>query len=163
MMSTRPRAARDLARRLVRIGVLCGPFAVMVIGIAAELAASRVAPVTAAQDTSEVYKTVYNGWKWWHVYCYRCHGMNAVGSTLAPSLIEPDKKLALKEFLRKVRDGIPETAMQSWSKLLDDQQITQIYTYVMARTDKVLPPGRPDEVGPNGGPWIPPGAWPKQK
>ncbi len=28
--------------------------------------------------------------------------------------------------------------------------------------DKVLPPGRPDEVGPNGGPWLPPKGWPRQ-
>ena len=27
------------------------------------------------------------------------------------------------------------------------------------RADKVLPPGRPDEVGPNGGQWIPPEGW----
>jgi hypothetical protein len=65
--------------------------------------------------------------------------------------------------MKKVRNGVPETAMQSWSKLLDDEQIGQIYMYVIARNDKVLPPGRPDENGPNGGKWIPPNCWPKQK
>ncbi|MBI2151039.1 MAG: hypothetical protein HYU27_10620 [Acidobacteria bacterium] len=53
--------------------------------------------------------------------------------------------------------------MQAWNKLLDDRQITQIYYYVIARTDKVLPPGRPDEVGPKGGPWVPPKGWPRLK
>lgn len=117
----------------------------------------------AAQGSSEVYKNVYNGWKWWHVYCYRCHGTNAVGAVTAPDLTDPNAKLPLKEFLSTVRNGSPDGGMQAWNKLLDDRQITQIYYYVTARTDKVLPPGRPDEVGPKGGPWIPPNGWPKVK
>jgi len=114
-----------------------------------------------AQSSSEIYQSVYNGWKWWHVYCYRCHGQDAVGTTLGPTLIDPKGKLTLPVFLRKVRNGVPESGMQAWDKLLDDKQITQIYYYVIARTDTVLPPGRPDEVGPNGGRWSPPQGWPK--
>ena len=119
-------------------------------------------PPAAAQNAADVYKDVYNGWKWWHVYCYRCHGMNAIGGTLAPNLIDPNEKFTLPEFLRTVRNGSPKNGMQAWDKLLDDKQITQIYTYVRARADNVLPPGRPDEVGPKGGPWIPPAGWPKK-
>jgi mono/diheme cytochrome c family protein len=121
-------------------------------------------PEAAAQATaSQTYKDVYNGWRWWHVYCYRCHGVNAVGTTTAPGFTEPNSRLTRAEFLKKVRDGVPDTAMQAWNKLLDDNQIAQIYLYVIARTDRVLPPGRPDEVGPNGGPWAPPAGWPKTK
>jgi len=118
--------------------------------------------VQTATASSEVYKNVYNGWKWWHVYCYRCHGMNAVGGNLAPNLIDPNGRLPLNDFLNRVRYGSPDGSMQPWNKLLDDKQITQLYYYVQARTDKVLPPGRPDEVGPKGGPWIPPKGWPKK-
>jgi mono/diheme cytochrome c family protein len=50
--------------------------------------------------------------------------------------------------------------MQAWDKLLTNKQIAQIHLYVRARTDKVLPPGRPDEVGPKGGRWVPPDGWP---
>ena len=70
---------------------------------------------------------------------------------------------ALPEFLKKVRNGNPDKGMQAWNKLLDDNQITQLYNYVRARADGVLPPGRPDEVGPNGSPWVPPDGWPKTK
>jgi len=122
----------------------------------------RSSPV-AVQNKADIYKDVYNGWKWWHVYCYRCHGMNAVGGNLAPNLIDPNEKMTLPQFLTIVRNGSDDKAMQAWDKLLDDKQITQIYTYVRARADKVLPPGRPDEVGPKGGPWVPPDGWPKQK
>ena len=114
-------------------------------------------------SAEETYKNVYNGWRWWHVYCYRCHGMDAVGSTNAPGFIDPNSKLTRTEFLRKVRNGVPETAMQAWNKLLDDNQIGQLYMYVSARNDKVLPAGRPDEIGPNGGRWIPPKGWPAAK
>jgi len=129
----------------------------------AGLSELRSSPAAAVQNKADIYKDVYNGWKWWHVYCYRCHGMNAVGGNLAPSLIDPNEKMTLPQFLTIVRNGSADKAMQAWDKLLDDKQITQIYMYVRARADKVLPPGRPDEVGPKGGPWIPPEGWPKQK
>ena len=119
-------------------------------------AAARQAPATAP---SETYQTVYNGWKWWHVYCYRCHGVDANGTTTAPNLTDPSLKLTRAAFLKTAGAGVPDTAMQGWSKLLDDKQLGQIYLYVKARTDKVLPPGRPDEIGPNGGRWAPPAGW----
>jgi mono/diheme cytochrome c family protein len=118
--------------------------------------------VLSAQAASTTYKDVYDGWKWWHVYCYRCHGTNAVATSLAPDLIDPARKLSNAQFLKVVRDGIPDKGMQAWDKLLDTKQINQIHLYVLARTDKVLPPGRVDEVGPNGGPWVPPNGWPKR-
>ena len=131
---------------------------------------STPAPVKSAKATpgvaqagSEIYQDVYNGWKWWHVYCYRCDGPDANGSTLAPNLTDPNLRSTLPEFLRKVRNGTPEKGMQAWNKLLDDKQITQLYYYVTARADKVLPPGRPDEVGPRGGRWVPPTGWPKSR
>jgi mono/diheme cytochrome c family protein len=117
------------------------------------------AKATAGEDRSDIYRDVYQGWKWWHVYCYRCHGVDALGTTTAPNLTDPNEKFTRAEFLRIARTGVPKTAMQSWSKLLDDQQIGQVFVYVRARADKVLPPGRPDEVGPNAGPWIPPQGW----
>jgi cytochrome c len=130
------------------------------IGMFFELAPGQNKSAT-TPGSSETYKDVYNGWKWWHVYCYRCHGQNAVGSTLAPDLTDPNAKLPLKEFLSRVKYGSADGSMQPWDKLLDDRQITQLYLYVRARADKVLPPGRPDEVGPKGGPWVPPKGWPK--
>jgi mono/diheme cytochrome c family protein len=114
----------------------------------------------AAQAPSDAYQNVYNGWKWWHVYCYRCHGVDAVGTTNAPNLTDPNEKMTAAAFLKIVREGRADKGMQAWDKLLDDKQIGQIHLYVRARTDKVLPPGRPDEVGPNGGLWVPPAGWP---
>jgi mono/diheme cytochrome c family protein len=133
-----------------------------VIGVASDLARLQSQTPAAAQKSQEIYQSVYNGWKWWHVYCYRCHGTDAVGTTLAPNLTDPNEKMSLKDFMQTVKNGSADGQMQAWDKLLDDKQITQLYNYVRARGDKILPPGRPDEVGPKGGPWVPPAGWPKR-
>ena len=113
----------------------------------------------AAAPASEIYTDVYNGWKWWHVYCYRCHGTDALGTTTAPSLIDANEKMPRAQFIRIVRDGVKDKGMAAWDKMLDPKQMGQLFVYVRARADKVLPPGRPDEVGPNQGKWEPPAGW----
>ena len=50
--------------------------------------------------------------------------------------------------------------MPEFASLLDAKQMNDLFVYVRARADKVLPPGRPDEVGPPPGmPWNPPDGW----
>ena len=130
-------------------------------GVTADIAVAQSQP--AAGKSQELYQTIYNGWKTWHVYCYRCHGTNAVGTTLAPDLTDPNEKMPLQEFRQIVKMGSADGQMQAWNKLLDDKQIAQLYDYVRARADKVLPAGRPDEVGAKGGPWVPPANWSPQR
>jgi len=153
----------------IRLG-LATSAAALVLAVSTTIAGQASAPTTVApptfakatgetSDRSDIYRDVYQGWKWWHVYCYRCHGVDALGTTVAPNLTDPNEKFTRAEFLRVVRTGVPKTAMQAWNKLLDDEQIGQVYVYVRARADKVLPPGRPDEVGPNAGQWVPPQGW----
>ena len=140
----------------IRFGLATSAAALLLAWSATVAGLAQTKPAAPQPD---IYRDVYQGWKWWHVYCYRCHGVDALGTPTAPNLIDPNAKSTRAEFLRVVRTGVPKTAMQAWNKLLDDQQVSQVYTYVRARADKVLPPGRPDEVGPNGGPWIPPDGW----
>jgi mono/diheme cytochrome c family protein len=142
----------------LRLGLVASA-AALLLAISTTVASPAPAQTTATPDKSDTYRDVYQGWKWWHVYCYRCHGVDALGTTTAPNLTDPSEKFTRAEFLRVVRTGVPKTAMQAWNKLLDDQQISQVYVYVRARADKVLPPGRPDEVGPNAGQWVPPQGW----
>jgi mono/diheme cytochrome c family protein len=118
------------------------------------------APAASTAETKETYASVYNGWKWWHVYCYRCHGTNAANATLAPNLLEENHRLARSAFLRVVRTGRDKKGMPEFSNLLDAKQMNDLFVYVRARADKVLPAGRPDEVGPPPGmPWTPPDGW----
>jgi len=160
MMSDNGRADTS-AQRFQRFLVLLIA-AVILAFITGDTAMRAAAQKPAAKATSPdaTYKSVYEGWKWWHVYCYRCHGVNAIGGALAPNLISPNQQHSPAAFLKIVRTGKKDTAMQSWAKLLTNQQIGQIHLYVRARADKVLPAGRPDEVGPNKGKWVPPAGWP---
>jgi len=157
------RRTAGLSVRLLLLGGSGLLFLATVTGVVWNVTPLHGAPVPVAaqaQASSDTYKSIYDGWKWWHVYCYRCHGVDAIGSTTAPTLIDPNRRMTSAEFLKVVRDGLPDKGMQAWDKLLDRKQIEEIHLYVRARTDKVLPPGRPDEVGPNGGPWQPPKGWP---
>jgi mono/diheme cytochrome c family protein len=144
--------------RLLSVGGLL--FAVTLLGVLSNSDPPGTASLAA--QTTDAYKSVYDGWKWWHVYCYRCHGVDAVGTTNAPNLTDPSRKLSSGEFLKIVMNGIPDKGMQAWDKLLDKKQVSEIHLYVRARSDKVLPPGRPDEVGANGKPWVPPAGWPRK-
>jgi len=145
---------------------ILGTVAVCFVGVviwSASYAPVRAEPRAAqAAPAADLYADVYNGWKWWHVYCYRCHGVDAVGTTNAPNLTDPNNKLSSAEFMKIVMNGVPDKGMQAWDKLLDKKQVSEIHLYVRARSDKVLPPGRPDEIGPNGKPWAPPAGWPRK-
>ena len=96
--------------------------------------AQKPAPAKAGAAPS-TYQDVYEGWKWWHVYCYRCHGANAIGGVLAPNLIGANQKQDPAAFLKIVRNGKKDTAMQAWAPLLTNKQIGQIHLYVRARAD----------------------------
>lgn len=102
-------------------------------------------PEGEAQETAPVSDVVMNGWRWFHVYCFRCHGVDAVGSSIAPNLRESIKALPHDEFIRIIREGKPEKGMQAWNVLLDDSQMEDIYQYVTERSTGRLKPGRPDE------------------
>ena len=159
MMMQHARRAK-FARATLTVAVAM--FVATLVGVGWNESGFLPTAVLSAQTTSTTYRDVYDGWKWWHVYCYRCHGVNAIGTTNAPSLIDPNARLSSAAFLKIVRDGLPDKGMQAWDKLLDTKQINQIHLYVQARADNVLPPGRPDEVGPNGGAWVPPNSWPRR-
>ena len=121
-------------------------FSILLLTAVAFLAGGlRGVPEGEAQETAQVSDVVMNGWRWFHVYCFRCHGVDAVGSSIAPNLRESIKALPHDEFIRIIRDGRPEKGMQAWNVLLDASQMEDIYQYVTERSTGRLKPGRPDE------------------
>jgi mono/diheme cytochrome c family protein len=69
-----------------------------------------------------------------------------MGSDIAPNLrksVSSEGLITHELFLKTVKEGRQEKGMQSWKALLDDSQIEQLYTYVRARSDGRLAPGRP--------------------
>jgi mono/diheme cytochrome c family protein len=100
----------------------------------------------APRDT--VSQTVYDGWKQFNLNCARCHGEDALGTTIAPHLIvslRPDGPINTKElFVQTVCAGRPAKGMPAWCSLgLGMDKIEDIYAYVKGRSDGKIAPGRP--------------------
>ena len=122
-------------------------------GAAARAAGRRLAeaPVAEArvvmrQDSLAASEAEYQGWKTFHVYCYRCHGVDALGSDLAPNLrhsVSPQGSVTHEVFMTTVKNGRVEKGMPAWKALLTDEQIENLYAYVKARSDRRLAAGRP--------------------
>jgi mono/diheme cytochrome c family protein len=113
-------------------------------------------PATAAaQDPGDrlvAGDQVYTGWKYFQVYCSRCHGDNALGSMAAPDLtysVTEEGGVSADSFATVVRHGssspsaAPDQRMRGFDDLLDDALIEALYRYVLARSDGSLAPGRP--------------------
>ena len=50
----------------------------------------------------KVDRGTYTGWRLFHTTCYGCHGVGAVGTDLAPNLMERVKTLTPRAFATKV-------------------------------------------------------------
>jgi mono/diheme cytochrome c family protein len=132
-----------LCRLVTGAGVLV---AAMALGPRAEAQELRDQYHQAPRDT--VSQEVYDGWKQYNLNCARCHGEDVLGSTIAPHLVmslKPDGPIKTKEaFLQVVCAGRPEKGMPSWCALgMDPPTIEKIYSYVKARSDAKMSPGRP--------------------
>ena len=112
--------------------------------------ASSAAPTRdTVRDSLLVSDSIYQGWKWFHVYCFRCHGEDAAHPVIANA---PDLRWVLStsgmayprdSFEYTVLTGRPDKGMPSWKVLLDTAAVKQLYQYVKARSDGWLKPGRP--------------------
>ncbi len=97
-------------------------------------------------DPHAVNAVVYNGWKMFEVYCTRCHGEDAVGSSFAPALtksVGPDGMINHRAFFETVTLGRPAKGMPTWGNLLSPEQKEDVWNYLRARAVGGLAPGRP--------------------
>jgi mono/diheme cytochrome c family protein len=129
----------------------------LVAGAGVLLAAATVSSRAGAQELRDQYhqaprdtvsQEVYDGWKQFNLNCARCHGEDVLGTTIAPHLLlslKPDGPINTKEaFLQVVCAGRAEKGMPSWCALgMDPGTIEKIYSYVKARSDARMSPGRP--------------------
>ncbi len=64
------------------------------------LPALAQAQVSASDDISSIF--VYAGWKVFHENCHSCHGTDAVGTDIAPNLVERINTMTPEAFATKV-------------------------------------------------------------
>jgi mono/diheme cytochrome c family protein len=127
--------------------------AVALVSHGGRLAAAAGAPVRdTVKDSLLVSESVYQGWKWFAVYCFRCHGEDAMHPILPTA---PDLRWAVSptganfprdSFVNTALNGRLDKGMPSWKVLLDTSAINELYLYVKARSDGWLKPGRPHRL-----------------
>lgn len=94
----------------------------------------------------------YEGWKMFSVYCYRCHGVDAMGGGIAPNLrhsVSSEGSVTHDVFVTTVTNGRIDKGMPTWKALLSPEQIEDLWHYVTARSSGKLAPGRPHMAGGN--------------
>ncbi len=114
---------------------------------AQESPAPKASATPAAPAVAPMSREIYQGWKWYSVYCDRCHGLDANSNAglPGPDLKASVKALSKEAFFKTVQEGRLPKGMPAWGTLLTEKQIGEIYAYVHARSDGTLKPGRPDE------------------
>lgn len=105
------------------------------------------APGTKAAEQCTVDAATYVGWRTFHTHCFQCHGGSALGSTFAPNLLDRvNQNVDLQRLSDVLEHGFTGRvgAMPAFAKntqVLNARE--NIYLYLRARADGVLPPGRP--------------------
>ena len=146
---------------ITKHGVRGGLVGAWILAVAAVALVSRGGRLTAAagapvrdtvKDSLLVSESVYQGWKWFAVYCFRCHGEDAMHPILPNA---PDLRWAVSptganfprdSFVNTALNGRLDKGMPSWKALLDTSAINELYLYVKARSDGWLKPGRPHRL-----------------
>jgi mono/diheme cytochrome c family protein len=100
---------------------------------------------TAEQCT--VDKQTYIGWRTYNSSCSHCHGQDGLGGSFAPSLVAGNAAVRnYADFLRVTTDGSegPTGVMPGFKDNPNiNDKLAAVYQYLKARSDKLLPQGRP--------------------
>jgi mono/diheme cytochrome c family protein len=106
----------------------------------------KTASAAGGADHLLVSPQEYEGWKMFSVYCYRCHGVDAMGGGIAPNLrhsVGPEGSVTHDIFITTVTYGRTALGMPTWKALLSPEQMEDLWLYVSARSTNRLYPGRP--------------------
>ncbi len=101
-----------------------------------------------------VDKATYNGYRRFHGTCHACHGQDASGSSFAPSLVDSLKTVDYELFVKTVTEGRQAKnasgAVSAMPAFGNDNNVMKhledLYRYIKARSDGVLPAGRPKKI-----------------
>jgi methanol metabolism-related c-type cytochrome len=138
----------DAARR-----VLFAALTAAIVGllglVSPTIAQDAEKPYTIKDDGTVDWYT-FSGFRRYHADCHVCHGPDGMGSSFAPSLVESLKKISYEDYLEVVTNG-RKNVSASADKVMPAFGlnpnvmcfIDDIYAYLKARSDGVLPRGRP--------------------
>jgi cytochrome c5 len=96
-----------------------------------------------------VDRRTYVGWRTFHGICHTCHAQDAVGSTFAPDLLARMRQIDKAEFMTSLAEGFKGQVgvMPPWSQDPNvSKYFEELWSYLKARSDGVLLPGRPKRL-----------------
>lgn len=100
---------------------------------------------SAAQCT--VDKDTFIGWRTYNSSCSHCHGQDGLGGSFAPSLVAGNAAVRdFDAFVRETEEGSqgPTGVMPPFKDNPNiSDKISALYQYLKARSDELLPSGRP--------------------
>jgi hypothetical protein len=105
----------------------------------------------AGESFCYVDRDTYIGWRTFHGNCHVCHAQDAVGSSFAPNLLDRMQEFDFDMFVDRTANGYTGQVgvMPAWK---DNPNVStkykELYAYLKARSDGVLPPGRPKKKPP---------------
>jgi hypothetical protein len=121
--------------------------------VAQDASGARSYTVECAPDSDEggatvcrVDRATYVGWRTFHAICHTCHAQDAVGSTFAPDLLARMREIDKPTFLKAMNEGFTGQmgVMPPWSQDPNvNKYFEELWSYLQARKDGVLLPGRP--------------------
>lgn len=149
---------------LSRVAPRCMVFAICAITLTVEtvtpsLAADGIVPKYQVQCGARarsavhclVSKSTYVGWRMYHASCNHCHGQDGLGGSFAPSLVDSSAGTRdynrFKDITQNGYSGQVGVMPAYKDNPNINDKIDSIYAYLKARTDGVLPRGRPGRVG----------------
>jgi mono/diheme cytochrome c family protein len=114
----------------------------MAAAVFAAVAVASSAP-NAAADTTKPYRVIngrvddatYRGWRAYHSACHACHAVDAVGSAIAPSLVERVRDLSAKQFTIKVLTSYRIVMGQSEAQSDDQTAIRERFAEEAMRSE----------------------------
>jgi mono/diheme cytochrome c family protein len=106
-------------------------------------------PDESGATVCRVDRATYVGWRTFHGICHTCHAQDAVGSTFAPDLLVRMRQIDKAEFMKALAEGFQGQVgvMPPWSQDPNvSKYFEELWSYLKARSDGVLPPGRPKRL-----------------
>ena len=95
----------------------------------------------------------FSGYRRYHSECHVCHGPAGLGSSFAPSLLKSMQDMDYAVFLDIIVNGrvnVTTTAQNVMPAFATNLNVMcfvdDIYTYLVARADGAVAPGRPKKV-----------------
>jgi hypothetical protein len=144
------------ARRTFESWLAASALAVASAGFAQDAGDSKPYTVECAPDPDEggatvcrVDRATYVGWRTFHGICHTCHAQDAVGSTFAPDLLVRMRQIDKAEFMKALAEGFQGQVgvMPPWQQDPNvSKYFEELWSYLRARSDGVLLPGRPKRL-----------------